>query len=185
MSKDIKRTVKFFWLPDYEQEEEYLSNMHKNGWKLKNIIMRVYTFEKCEPENVTYRLDFSTAKKKDLRSYINMYKDYGWEYVQEMNDYSYFRKNSDGLSDDDLEIFSDNESQLEMIRQIIKTKLLPLVAIFICTIIQIAVRIFDREFNGRSLFLLVLWIIMFLTYSHALIRCYWGFKRLKKKYSKE
>lgn len=184
MNQNIKKTIKFFWLPDYEKEEKYLSKMHKNGWKLKKSNGIVYTFEKCEPENVVYRLDFDVDKNKDKQAYIKIYDDYGWEYIQDMNDYSYFIKSSDGLSKEDLEIFSDNESRLEIIKKIIKTKLLPLLCIFMCIVIPNAVRIFNKDFSKISIFFTVFWTLMLVFYTYVLLHCYFVFRKLKKKYSK-
>ena len=184
MNQNIKKTIKFFWLPDYEKEEEYLSKMHESGWKLKKNNGFVYTFEKCEPENVVYRLDFDVDKNTDKQAYIKVYDDYGWEYIQDMNDYSYFRKSSDGLSDKDLEIFSDNESRLDMIKKIIKTKLLPLWCIFMCIVIPNAVIIFIKDFGRMSIFFTVFWTLMLVIYTYVFLHCYLGFRKLKKKYSK-
>ena len=49
--KDKKIVFKFFTIPQYQQEEEYLSSMHEKGWKLTKISFPgFYQFEKCEPE---------------------------------------------------------------------------------------------------------------------------------------
>jgi hypothetical protein len=65
-----------------------------------------------------YRLDFAGKKSKDKQAYISMFAEYGWEYLQDVNGYSYFRKNADGISDEDTEIFSDSESHLDMIKKL-------------------------------------------------------------------
>ena len=45
---------------DYEKEAAFLSKMHKNGWKLKEIKgLCSYHFEKCTPEDVVYQLDYN------------------------------------------------------------------------------------------------------------------------------
>lgn len=49
--KDKKTIFKYFTIPQYQQEEEYLSSMHEKGWKLTKIsFFGFYQFEKCEPE---------------------------------------------------------------------------------------------------------------------------------------
>lgn len=56
-NKSVK--IRFFTIADYEDEEIWLRVQHKKGWKLvKTIIPCFYIFEKCEPEDVIYRLDF-------------------------------------------------------------------------------------------------------------------------------
>ncbi len=189
MSREIKKTVKIFLLPDYEREEKYLTDMHKNGWKLKSINRDfVYIFEKCEPENVVYRLDFAERKESDMQSYIAMFGEYGWEYIQDINDYSYFRKRADGLAQEDTEIFSDIESRLEMMKRIINTKLIPLWAIFSVIIVpNFTGLIMTHRFDDIPLrtVLTVIYVILFVWYSYVLIRCWIGFSKLKKKYTKK
>jgi hypothetical protein len=75
--------------------------MHRSGWRLKKVSGFTYTFEKCENENVVYRLDFAGEDSKDRQAYVSMFAEYGWEYLQDVNGYSYFRKNTDGISDED------------------------------------------------------------------------------------
>lgn len=45
---DSKKTlIRFFTIADYEEEEIWLHNQHKNGWKLEKIIFPCfYIFEK-------------------------------------------------------------------------------------------------------------------------------------------
>ena len=60
MMGNTKKEFKWFTITQYKQEEEYLSSMHRRGWKFTKVIFPgFYFFEKCEPENVTYRLDYN------------------------------------------------------------------------------------------------------------------------------
>ena len=58
-------------IADYDREALYLRKMHAEGWKLKevtysNLVVAVkYTFEKCQPEQVSYQLDFYPMKKSE------------------------------------------------------------------------------------------------------------------------
>lgn len=186
MSNEIKKETKIFLLPDYEKEEKYLTDMHKSGWRLKQISLYVYTFEKCEPENVIYRLDFAEQNSKDKQSYLAMFGEYGWEYIQDVNGYSYFRKNADGLAAEDTELFSDNESRLEMMKRIINTKLLPVWVIFICLVIPNFIMVMNRGFSDIPLHtvLTAVFTLLFVLYSYILIHCLLGFSKLKNKYKK-
>ena len=51
---DSKKTlIRFFTIADYEEEEIWLHNQHKNGWKLvKMILPCFYIFERCTPAEV-------------------------------------------------------------------------------------------------------------------------------------
>lgn len=51
--KTTKRTLKFFSVADWEEEEIYLRKMHQQGWKLVSGGI-VYTFARCESEDVIY-----------------------------------------------------------------------------------------------------------------------------------
>ena len=67
-------------IADYDREALYFRKMHAEGWKLKevtysNLVVAVkYTFEKCQPEQVSYQLDFYPMKKSDRASYYNCLK---------------------------------------------------------------------------------------------------------------
>jgi hypothetical protein len=187
MSSETKKAIKFFLLPDYEKEEKYLTDMHRNGWRLKKISLYTYTFEKCECENVVYKLDFAGEDNKDMQAYISMFAEYGWEYLQDVNGYSYFRKNADGISDEDTEIFSDSESRLEMIKKIINTKLFPIWVLFIGIVIPQFSRVVTHGFDMLPLHIVLTAIFgcMFALYTYILIYCHMGFARIKKKYRRE
>lgn len=184
---DTKKTLKFFLLPDYEREEVYLTEMHKSGWKLKNISGFLYTFEACEPEHVVYRLDFADRKDTDMQSYIAMFREYGWEYIQDLNGYSYFRKNADGLAAADTELFSDSESRLDMMKRIIDTKLVPVWVIFVLILIPNFIKAITHGFDDIPLHtvLTVLFTLLFCLYTYILVYCATAFAKLKKKYTKE
>ena len=73
-------------IADYDREALYLREMHAQGWKLKevsysNLVVAVkYTFEECQPEQVVYQLDFYPMKKSERASYLQLFKDCGWEH---------------------------------------------------------------------------------------------------------
>ncbi len=77
---EIKRFTKIFTIADYEEEKKWLENQHAKGWRLIKIMMPFfYTFEKTEPENVIYQLEYKEADITD--DYLKMYEDYGWEFL--------------------------------------------------------------------------------------------------------
>ena len=90
---ETKIESKVFFITDFNQQAHYLSNMHKKGWKLVKISWSLfYHFEKCEPEDVVYQVDFKESKNKDRESYLRMYEDYGWEFVTSCQSFIIFRK---------------------------------------------------------------------------------------------
>ena len=186
MKDKLKKEFHYFVLTDYEIEEEYLRKMHKNGYKFVKVTLPgIYYFEKSEPEDVVYKLDFNpNAEKQD---FIQMYKDYGWEYLQDLNDYSYFRKKvTEAESEKELEIFSDEESKLDMLQRIFRNRMLPIAAIFfLCIFPQIMRIIEDGIWAEWGIVLLVLEGLLMLLYFYIIGRCLFGFYSLSKKYKKQ
>ena len=135
MSDNARLTThKIFLLPDYEKEGEYLTKMHSVGWKLEKVCAYSQHFVKCEPENVIYKLDY-VANGADYPEYIKMYADYGWEHCGRVAGFDYFRRNANGLSEEEMEIFSDPQSKLNMMKRVILRRMTPLLIIFFLTIL--------------------------------------------------
>lgn len=131
MSKNTKKQFRYFTIADQKKEEEYLRKMHNKGWKLVRISgLGMYRFEKCEPEDVVYQLDFDPQSNENKSEYIKMFSDCGWEYILDFVGYSYFRKPSSEMNGEE-SIFSDAESKTAMLQRVIKTKLLPLMLVFL------------------------------------------------------
>ena len=192
MDRRLRKEYHWFALTDYEQEENFLRKKHNAGYKLAKVTMLgTYYFEKCKPEDVVYKLDFNPQKPEDKDSYIQMYEDYGWEYIQDLNEYSYFRKpaaeniaSEKGTANQyDSEIFSDDESKLEMMKRIFVKKMLPILIIFGAVVIpQFMISLHN---NGRSTVgavLLIMWAVLFAVYVAVIVRCGMGFRRLGQKY---
>ncbi|BCN30786.1 DUF2812 domain-containing protein [Anaeromicropila herbilytica] len=115
METKIER--KKFGIADFKEEEKWLLEQHKSGWKLVKTNGIKYYFEKCNAEEWIYQLDFNENTEKD-ESYIQMFLDYGWEYVFHYGKWFYFRKKREGW-DTANTIFSDNASKIEMYKRII------------------------------------------------------------------
>ena len=119
-------------IADYDREALYLREMHAQGWKLKevtysNLVVAVkYTFEKCQSEQVSYQLDFYPMKKSERASYLQLFKDCGWEHITDFNSFSYFRKaHSEVESAAEFEIYNDAAGKLAMVKRILRLRLVP------------------------------------------------------------
>ena len=133
---ETKKELRWFSIMDYEKEARYLSRMHQKGWKIKRVTMPgIYTFEKCEPEKVIYQLDYNLEGMKNQMEYVKMFEDCGWEYLLEFAGYSYFRKPEAQMSREE-EIFCDDESRLDMMNRIFRGRVIPLIVIFCCQIVN-------------------------------------------------
>ena len=130
-----KKQLRFFSIFQYEQEQDYLRQMHKSGWKLTQVAgLGLYHFEQCPPEDVIYQLDYNKDGLAHKEEYLQMFADCGWQYIQDYFGYSYFRKpaEADGKAD---EIFCDEESRFQMIQRVMKGRMIPLLAIFFCVLL--------------------------------------------------
>ena len=141
-------------IADYDREALYLRKMHAEGWKLKdvtysNLVVAVkYTFEKCQPEQVSYQLDFYPMKKSERASYLQLFKDCGWEHITDFNGFSYFRKaHSEIESDAEFEIYNDAAGKLDMVKRILIMRMLPILLLFAALL-----PIFSKFVSGGSHF---------------------------------
>ena len=141
-------------IADYDREALYLRKMHAEGWKLKevtysNLVVAVkYTFEKCQPEQVSYQLDFYPMEKSERASYLQLFKDCGWEHITDFNSFSYFRKvHSEIESDAEFEIYNDAAGKLAMVKRILTRRMLPILLLFLALL-----PVFSKFVSGGSSF---------------------------------
>ncbi|MDN3291938.1 DUF2812 domain-containing protein [Streptococcus sp.] len=127
-----KIVYRIFTIADYEREALYFREMHAKGWKLRKVSYSIllfavkYTFEKCHPEQVSYQLDFYPMEKSERASYLQLFKDCGWEYITDFNSFSYFRKaHSEIESNAEFEIYNDAAGKLAMVNRILRLRLVP------------------------------------------------------------
>ena len=127
-----KIVYRIFTIADYESEALYFREMHAEGWKLRKVSYSIllfvvkYTFEKCQPEQVSYQLDFYPMEKSERSSYLQLFKDCGWEHITDFNSFSYFRKaHSEIESDAEFEIYNDATGKLAMVNRILRLRLVP------------------------------------------------------------
>lgn len=149
-----KIVYRIFTIADYEREALYFREMHAEGWKLKevtysNLVVAVkYTFEKCQPEQVSYQLDFYPMKKSDRATYLQLFKDCGWEHITDFNGFSYFRKlHSEIESDAEFEIYNDAVGKLAMVKRILTRRMFPILLLFLALL-----PVFSKFVTGGSSF---------------------------------
>ena len=148
-------------IADYDREALYLREMHAQGWKLKEVSYSIlvvavkYTFEKCQPEQVVYQLDFYPMKKSERASYLQLFKDCGWEHITDFNGFSYFRKlHSEIESDAEFEIYNDAAGKLAMVKRILIMRMLPILLLF-----SALLPVFSKFVSGVSSFSWELFLI--------------------------
>ena len=148
-------------IADYDREALYLRKMHAEGWKLRKVSYSIllfavkYTFEKCQPEQVSFQLDFYPMKKSERASYLQLFKDCGWEHITDFNGFSYFRKLHSGIeSDAEFEIYNDAAGKLAMVKRILTRRMLPILLLFLALL-----PVFSKFVSGGSSFSWVVFLI--------------------------
>lgn len=179
-----KTFIRFFTIADYEEEEVWLRKQHKNGWGLLKMIPPCfYVFEKCAPEDVVYRLDYKN--NAETGGYFQLFKDYGWEYIGRCLGWLYFRKPSAEMdSEQDGEIFSDNGSKIDMISDLVKTRLLPLLVIFFCCVLPNFIRSVEISDPLAAAFT-VFFAVMTLLYLYLIVHCGLKLRKLREEYKND
>ena len=185
MEKKIVNRI--FTIADYDREALYLRKMHAEGWKLKevsysNLVVAVkYTFEKCQPEQVSYQLDLYPMKKSERASYLQLFKDCGWEHITNFNGFSYFRKLHSGIeSDAEFEIYNDAAGKLAMVNRILRLRLVP-VLLLLAIHIPFLLKLLNRS-NAYGLWsLLAVGLDIFLSLILLLMVVYISWKLWYKK----
>ena len=149
-----KIVYRIFTIADYEREALYFREMHAKGWKLRKVSYSIllfavkYTFEKCQPEQVSYQLDFYPMEKSERSSYLQLFKDCGWEHITDFNNFSYFRKaHSEIESDAEFEIYNDATGKLAMVKRILTRRMLPILLLFLALL-----PVFSKFVSGVSSF---------------------------------
>lgn len=165
--------TRWFWAWEDEKEEQWLREMAQEGWHLiKPEVFGRYTFEQGEFQDIVYRLDYN-AGTKDKAEYYQLFEDAGWEFVDEMGGWQYFRKeNTDG---DTLEIFTDNESKAKKYSRVLiyLTIFLPIFIIFMTNLSQSGV-------PWVQAVSVIFGVLMFL-YAYAMVRLLIRIGQVKRK----
>lgn len=176
-----KTIIRFFTIADYEEEEIWLRAQHQKGWKLVKMTPPCFfTFEECAPADVAYRLDYQNNTESS--SYFQLFGDYGWEYIGRCVGWLYFRKPaSETDSEQDSEIFSDNQSRLDLINHVMKTRLLPILIIFLCCVVPNLFRSIGTS-DPLSTAFAVFFAVMTLLYLYLLVYCGLKLRKLREKY---
>lgn len=114
-----KSVFRIFTADNYDKEEEFLREMSLEGWHFRALNLFWYEFEKGEPREYNYKLDFKPRYNEIDSEYLTMFKDFGWERIYEFRAFrgvwEYFRKEADGAEN---ELYTDDESKIELLGRI-------------------------------------------------------------------
>lgn len=182
-----KNVYRIFTIADYEREALYFREMHTKGWKLRKVSYSIllfavkYTFEKCQPEQVSYQLDFYPMEQSERVSYLQLFKDCGWEHITDFNSFSYFRKaHSEIESNAEFEIYNDAAGKLAMVNRILRLRLVP-VLLLLAIHIPFLLKLLNRSSAYGLWGLLAVGFDIFLSLILLLIAAYISWKLWHKK----
>ena len=150
---DTKKEFRWFSIVQHEEEQAYLRSQHNAGWAFVKVTgFGTYHFRRCEPADVVYQLDYNQEGSAHKDEYITMFRDCGWEYIQEYVGYSYFRKPAAEMNGDE-EIFCDDASRIAMMERVFRGRMIPLLVIFCaCLVPQFVIQMSNGRY-GLAVFM--------------------------------
>lgn len=115
----MRKTVrKWFWVWDFDKEEQWLNEMAARGLCLASVGWCRYEFVDCVPGEYSIRLELLKEKTVHPESvkYIEFLEDTGAEHVGSYMRWIYMRKKK---ADGEFQLFSDNETRIRHLTRII------------------------------------------------------------------
>ncbi len=147
------RKFRWFWSWNDIAEEKWLQKMSAQGLHLKEIENPCfYIFEKGEPQNYVYKLDYrlnsamfahvgwyaladkSAPQKSDEQEYFQLFQDAGWNYVGEGRGWQYFRQSE--RKGQNQELYTDQASKRAKYRRQIFFQLAIMALVAVLTLPQ-------------------------------------------------
>ncbi|MDV3425719.1 MAG: DUF2812 domain-containing protein [Bacillota bacterium] len=145
---EAKIEKKSFGIAEFAEEEKWLEEQHRNGWRLIKTNGTKYQFERCDGDEWVYQIDFK-EKGTAEEEYIQMFKDCGWEYILQYDKWCYFRRKKENGAD--LSIFSDRFSKIDMYTKILQSRrLIVTVALFSIACVIEWLSFFTPIFKGEG-----------------------------------
>ncbi|MGN1388618.1 MAG: DUF2812 domain-containing protein [Bulleidia sp.] len=159
MQKMKKTMFRVYFLTDYEAEEQWLHDMRAEGWELcSNPFPYCYQFEKTEPEETTYRLEFH-PDHKDRDTYLAMAEDCGWSYLLGQNSWIYFWKKT-GKDPSENEIFTDDASRRDMVAKTAKQRFVPALVLTLFLLAEEVFLILNQQDPEELIFITILVLVI-------------------------
>jgi hypothetical protein len=177
--------IRVFTIADFKEEEVWLRDMARSGLHfLRMYVPCFYVFEKGEPQDVIYRLDFTNNDEGG--DYARMLGEFGWENCGKCMGWIYWRRDADALANEaEGELFSDDASRLDMVKKVVQTRMLPLLILFFSCVLPNLARAINGEMYGASGFFLGFFGIMAALYLYLFIHCGGKLHRMRKELEKE
>lgn len=102
---------KWFWVWEFEKEEQWLNEMAHAGWVLEHTGFARFEFTSCEPEEYIIRLEYHERDE----DYTRFIEETGAEQVGRLFNWVYFRKKA---SEGAFDLLSDLDSRIRHLDKI-------------------------------------------------------------------
>lgn len=172
--------IRVFTIADFKEEEDWLREMARQGLHLLRMTPPlVYVFEKGEPWDVIYRLDF--PNNEEGGDYARMLTDFGWENCGRCMGWVYWRRRAaETENEGERELFTDDAGRLDMVKNIVRTRMLPLLLLFFACVLPNLFRALDGEMYGASGFFLGFFAVMTVVYLYLFLHCGSKLRRMQR-----
>ena len=118
MEEQITKRVWRFWtIAEYEQEEQWINEMARDGWALTAVGFCRFSFRRARPGEFIYKLDMveRTTQDEVKESYFNFLTECGIRIVGEYKDWIYLQKRA---ADGPFDMKNDTYAKLRKVNKI-------------------------------------------------------------------
>ena len=112
-----KRVWRFWTIAEYEQEEQWINEMARDGWALTAVGFCRFIFRRSRPGKFIYKLDIveRTTQDEVKESYFNFLTECGIRIVGEYKDWIYLQKRA---ADGPFDMKNDTYAKLRKVNKI-------------------------------------------------------------------
>lgn len=150
----MNKTVYKFRPSDYwriGEHESWFSDMAAQGFHLKKMGIHFAKFVKGQPTKMRYRIDVA-MNKRIAEEQIQMYADYGWDYV---TSYGVFRVFSSAVNSGAPELHTDPTEQSYTLKQLDKKLVMNASIVIISMLLMIGMLLSIWFLDGTPTYILV------------------------------
>jgi hypothetical protein len=175
-----KWTFKLWFVWQDAQHEQWLQQQARAGWHLQALygLGLWHRFQQGAPAEMVYRWD--VPPQKDNGSYVQLFRDAGWEKVAEVTGWCCWRKPA--VAGQGLEIFTDPAAKRQMYGRVA----LPMALVLLFQLVLWSNAGFWRALAGHDpdvgtplRVMLALSVLATLGCGYALLRMLWRMRQLK------
>lgn len=161
--KQVRLGPSFLMVTDDQKIARWLGEKARHGWHLNSMrFPGIYTFIKGAPGNFVYQFDFRDRTKLELREYIALCRDMGWEYVGEFERWHCFRIDADMHPVQDL--FTDYTALAEKYRRSLSFQAAAFVPLILIFATNLSVDVYECAVENEDISpsSVLTWLIIFM-----------------------